>query len=213
MKRPAPSLAAFIAAWVLFLPGCGSTPAGSGPSGSTATSSPGAAKGGASASASAEAKDEGAGVAAASTSGCSPPEGVRSDLQLQQTGLTRSSSTVAIQWTLNGPITSQARVELWAYVIRYLDATPSSHIQNYLVSITYQRGTPIEFVIRDYANEDTLAYEPARAPHAIGRTIRVEVPLADLPGIDEEFKWQSGMTVDGERVSECPNGDDMVQYP
>jgi hypothetical protein len=119
---------------------------------------------------------------------------------------------LTIQWALDRPITSQARVEFWAYVIHYLDQTPSNHIQNYLVSISYQGGAPTQFVIRDYAGEDTRNYDPSLAPHAAGPTIRVDVPLADLPGIDREFKWQSGLTVDGERVSECPNGDDMVQY-
>lgn len=147
---------------------------------------------------------------------CRPSEGSGSAFQLTGSSLTRDSTSVTITWaTSDGERPERGPITYWAYLIHYLgDPEGDPDIQNYRIWITYgDDGRPEEFSIRSYSDDTQVNLEPTPPAPAQGQTLSATVPLARMPGIDRSFSWSSGLMIDGEAVSSCPNDDDLLEYP
>jgi hypothetical protein len=147
---------------------------------------------------------------------CRPFEGSQSGFQLTGSSLTRESSSVTVTWSTNNAAPpEQGAITYWAYLIHYLgDPEGDPDIQNYLVGITYGGDErPAGFSIRNYRDDTLINLAGAPSAPPPGQTLSATVPLADMPGIEKSFSWSSGLSMEGEPVSECPNGDDLVEYP
>jgi hypothetical protein len=66
--------------------------------------------------------------------------------------------------------------------------------------------------MRSYSdNTETSVRNAPQAPGP-GETLTATVPLADMPGIQKSIWWSSGLDIDGQGASACPNNDDLVEY-